>query len=144
LGPVSVRLVVDPPAELTVDGARFGEGRVPGGKIALTPGLHTFVLEIPDFPPKRLTRRVTPDTTTISLTIDVGLLNVVLDESAPAGGVAFLDGDRIGAVPLVMRKVEAGTHELTVRWQGSRPFRTQITVPRIPNPPLSVVVAPPP
>jgi len=143
--PVEVRLIVDPPAEVTIDGRPFGSGRTPGGSVPLTLGSHTFTLSLPDFPIKTLTRDVTTTTKTLSLTVEVGLLTVTVDpERAPPGGVAYLDGEALGPVPLVRRKVPAGEHELVVRWNGTSPFRKQIVIPQLPNPALIVPsVAPP-
>jgi serine/threonine-protein kinase len=143
--PVQVRLIVDPPAEVTIDGRPFGSGRTPGGSVRLTPGSHTFTLALPDFPKKTLTREITSSTKTLSLTLEIGLLTVTVDpERAPPGGVAYLDGDALGPVPLVRRKVAAGEHELVIRWDGTKPFRKTIVVPRLPNPALIVPsVAPP-
>jgi serine/threonine-protein kinase len=143
--PVEVRLIVDPPAEVTIDGRPFGSGRTPGGSVRLTPGSHTFTLSLPDFPIKTLTRNITTTTKTLSLTVEVGLLTVTVDpERAPPGGVAYVDGEALGPVPLVRRKVPAGEHELVVRWTGTSPFRKQIVIPQLPNPGLIVPsVAPP-
>jgi hypothetical protein len=141
--PVSVRLVIDPPAEVTVNGRAFGDGRTAGGSIRLSPGTHTFTLTIPEFPTRTLTREVGPDTKVLSLTLEVGQLTVLLDPTAPPGGVAFFDGNALGPVPLVRYKVPAGEHELVVRWDGRVPFRQRVVVPRLPNPGLRVVVAPP-
>ena len=143
--PVDVRLIVDPPAEVTINGRSFGSGRTPGGSIRLTPGTHTFTLSLPDFPTRTLTREITSTTKTISLTLEIGLLTVTVDpQRAPPGGVAFLDGEALGPVPLVRRKVPAGEHELVIRWNGRTPFRKHIVVPRLPNPALIVPsVAPP-
>jgi serine/threonine protein kinase len=143
--PVDVRLIVDPPAEVTIDGRPFASGRTPGGSIRLTPGTHTFTLSLPDFPTTTLTREITSSTKTISLALEIGLLTVIVDpERAPPGGIAYLDGEALGPVPLVRRKVAAGEHELVVRWNGTSPFRTQIVVPRLPSPALIVPsVAPP-
>jgi len=142
--PISVRLVVDPPAEVTIDGRPFGDGRTAGGTVRLRPGSHTFTVAVPDFPVKTLTREVTEATTVLSLTVEVGQLSVLLDPTlAPPGGVAFLDGNALGPIPLVRYKVPAGEHELVVRWDGKPPYRSTVVVPRLPNPGLRVVVAPP-
>ncbi len=143
--PVDVRLIVDPPAEVTINGRSFGSGRTPGGSIRLTPGSHTFTLSLPDFPTTNLTREITSTTKTISLTLEIGLLTVTVDpQRAPPGGVAYLDGEALGPVPLVRRKVPAGEHELVVRWNAATPFRKQIVVPRLPNPALIIPsIAPP-
>jgi serine/threonine protein kinase len=142
--PISVRLVVDPPADVTIDGRSFGDGRTAGGTVRLRPGTHTFTVAVPDFPVKTLTREVTPETRVLSLTVEVGHLSVLLDPTlAPPGGVAFLDGNALGPIPLVRYKVAAGEHELVVRWDGKPPYRSTVVVPRLPNPGLRVVVAPP-
>ena len=143
--PVRVRLIVDPPAAVTIDGRPFGDGRTPGGTVSLRPGAHTFTLSLPDFPTKTLTRQVTSATTTISITLEIGLLTVTVDpQRAPPGGVAFLDGNALGPVPLIRYKVPAGEHELVVRWDGTVPFRKTILIPRLPAPALVVPsIAPP-
>jgi hypothetical protein len=110
----------------------------------LTPGTHSFNLSLPDFPGKTLTRTVTPSTTSLSLVLEIGQLSVLADPAlTPPGGVAYLDGDALGPIPLVRRKVSAGEHELVVRWDGTKPFRKQIVVPQLPNPGLNVIAAPP-
>jgi hypothetical protein len=87
---------------------------------------------------------VTEATKVLSLTVEVGQLSVLLDPSlAPPGGVAFLDGNALGPIPLVRYKVPAGEHELVVRWDGKPPYRSLVVIPRLPNPGLRVVVAPP-
>jgi serine/threonine-protein kinase len=143
--PVEVRLIVDPPAEVTINGRPFGKGRTPGGSVRLPPGSHTFTLSLPDFPSRTLTREITANTKTLSLTLEIGLLTITVDpERAPPGGVAYLDGEALGPIPLVRRKVPAGEHELVVRWDGTMPYRQKIVVPRLPNPALIVPsVAPP-
>jgi serine/threonine-protein kinase len=142
--PIAVRLVVDPPAWVEIDGVPYGNGQTPGGQARLTPGTHTFKLTIPDFPQATLTREVTHETTIVSLTLEVGLLTLTVDHSsAPPGGVAYLDGAEIGPVPLVRKKVPAGDHELIVRWPGeSRVYRKSISVPRMPNALVVPPVAP--
>ena len=143
--PVRVRLIVDPPATVTIDGRPFGKGRTPGGEVSLRPGAHTFTLSLSDFPTRTLTRQVTATTRTISLTLEIGLLTVTVDpQRAPPGGVAFLDGDALGPVPLIRYKVPAGEHELVVRWNTGMPFKKTIVIPRLPAPALIVPsVAPP-
>jgi len=142
--PISVRLVVDPPADVTIDGRPFGDGLTAGGTVRLRPGNHTFTVAVPDFSVKTLTREVTAETKVLSLTVEVGQISVLLDPSlAPPGGIAFLDGNAMGPIPLVRYKVPAGEHELVVRWDGRRPFRSTVVIPRLPNQGLRVVVAPP-
>jgi hypothetical protein len=111
----------------------------------LLPGPHTFTLVLPGFPERTVTREVNPDTSAISLTLEVGMLTVMVDPTmAPPGGVAFLDGREIGTVPLVRYKVPAGTHMLTVRWPGfDAPYQQLIEVPLLPNELRLPPVAPP-
>lgn len=142
--PISLRLVVDPPAVVTVNGRNFGTGRTAGGPIKLAQGTHKFTLTVSDFPTKALTRQVTATTKVISLTLEIGQLSVLVDPAlAPPGGTAYLDGNVLGPIPLVRHKVEAGEHELVVRWNGTLPFRQKIVIPTLPNPGLRLVVAPP-
>jgi serine/threonine-protein kinase len=143
--PITVQLVVDPPAALRVDGRPYGTGRVTGGPIELLPGTHTFTLVLPDFPERTMTLDVTADTTVLSLTLDVGMLTVMVDQTrSPPGGVAYLDGRELGPVPLVRRKVPAGEHVLTVRWPGvDATFEKVIQIPRLPNELHLPPVAPP-
>jgi serine/threonine-protein kinase len=142
--PVRVRLVVDPPAELRVDGNPFESGRTNGGSIDLVPGPHTFVLSLPDFGERTFRREVTSDTRVLSLTLEVGLLTVTVDQTqAPPGGVAYLDGDELGPVPLIRKKVPTGEHELVVRWPDrSDAFRRKITVKRMPEATILTVTGP--
>jgi hypothetical protein len=136
--------VVDPPATVTIDGRPFGNGITPGGTTSLRPGTHTFTVAVPDFPTKTLTREVTTQTKVLSLTVEVGQISVLMDPAlTPPGGIAFLDGNAMGPIPLVRYKVPAGEHELVVRWDGRRPYRSTVVIPRLPNPGLRVVVAPP-
>jgi len=142
--PISIRLVVDPPATVTIDGRPFGNGITPGGTTRLRPGTHTFTVAVPDFPTKTLTRDVTTQTKVLSLTVEVGQISVLMDPAlTPPGGIAFLDGNAMGPIPLVRYKVPAGEHELVVRWDGKRPYRSTVVIPRLPSPGLRVVVAPP-
>ncbi len=143
--PVTLRLVVDPPARVTIDGRPYGDGQTPGGQVTLLPGRHAFTLSVPDYPSTTMTRDVTEDTRILSLTLDVGVLTVMVDRSiAPPGGQAYLDGSSLGPVPFVRRKVAAGEHELVVRWPGDVPvYRRRIDVPRLPNQLVVPPVAPP-
>ena len=142
--PVTLRLHVDPPASVTVDGRPFNGGeKTGGGAIVLLPGSHTFTVSVPDFPPRTFTRDVDAETRTIVLNLDLGLLTVMVDPTSRLpGGEVFLDGDRIGSMPMVRKKVEAGDHELVVRWPGSdEPFRRRVTIPPAPAE-LRLTVAP--
>lgn len=145
-GPVSVTLVIDPPAKLAIDGTPQGDERRSTLKVDLMPGTHTFSLGLEGYPVQNLTRTIGPETRSISLALEVGQLTVIADEqNAPPGGVAFLNGERLGELPLIRKKVPAGEHTLSVRWEGvDGVFRRTINVPRLPAPPLVVPsVAPP-
>ncbi|MCU0302879.1 MAG: protein kinase [Thermoanaerobaculales bacterium] len=142
--PVSLRLHVDPPATVTIDGRPFDGGRkTGGGPVSLLPGAHTFTISIPDFPERTLTRTVDATTKTIVLTLDLGLLTVVGDPAVQLpGGEVFLDGDRLGALPLIRKKVAAGSHELVVRWpDAATPYRATVEIPPAPTV-LQLTVAP--
>jgi len=141
-GPVRLRLVIDPPAEVEINGRAFGKGRTSGGNLELQPGTHTFTVKVQGYPPQTFRRTVNRSSRVISLSVDVGRLTILVDEgSAPPGGIAYLDGNKLGPVPIIRRTVASGEHRLAVRW-GSRMFEQQVVVPRLPNPALVVTVAP--
>ena len=144
-GPVAVQLIVDPPARLRIDSRPYGTGRTKGGPVDLVPGVHTFTLILPDFPERTFSREVTEEGQVISLTLEVGLLTVMVDQTrAPKSGIAYLDGRELGPVPLVRRKVPAGEHQLVVRWPGDvKAYRRVIVVPQLPNELRLPPVAPP-
>jgi serine/threonine-protein kinase len=142
--PMTVRLHVDPPASVEIDGRPFdGPGKTSGGQVTLLPGTHTFTVSVPDFPARTITRRVDSSTRTIILNLDLGLVTVMVDPAIRLpGGKVFLDGDKIGSVPLIRKKVSTGQHELVVRWPGSEdPFRRTVEVPPAPAQ-LLLTVAP--
>jgi hypothetical protein len=120
---------------VTIDGRPFDGGKkTNGGPVSLMPGTHTFTLSVPDFPERVITRRIDGSADTIVLNLDLGLLTVMGDPTAQLpGGEVFLDGDRIGSLPLLNKKVSAGEHELVVRWPGAdEPFRRTIEIPPAP------------
>ncbi|MCP4897668.1 MAG: protein kinase [bacterium] len=145
-GPVSVTLVIDPPARLAIDGKPYGDERRSTLKVDLQPGAHTFSLGLEGYPVQNLNRTVTPSTRSLSLALEIGQLTVIANEEiAPPGGVAFLDGDRLGELPIIRRKVPAGQHVLVVRWDGvDTVFRRTISIPRLPSAPLVVPSVHPP
>jgi len=142
--PIRVRLHVDPPAEVTIDGSSFDGGkRTSGGPVSLLPGTHTFTVSVPDFPTRTITRKVDGSTRTIVLNLDLGLLTVMGDPAVRLpGGEVFLDGDKIGSLPLIRKKVSAGDHDLVVRWPGTdEPYRKKVDIPPAPSV-LALTVAP--
>ncbi len=142
--PISVRLHVDPPATVEIDGQVFDGGKkTSGGQVALLPGMHTFTVSVPDFPPRTITRQITGSTGTIVLNLDLGWLTVMADPAIRLpGGEVFIDGNKIGSLPLIRKKVSAGAHELAVRWPGSdKAFRRNIEIPQAPAE-LRLTVAP--
>ena len=78
-----------------------------------------------------VTKKIDGSTRTIVLNLDLGLLTVMPDPALRLPGAeVFLDGDRIGTLPLVRTKVPAGKHELVVRWPGAeQPFRKSVEIP---------------
>ena len=133
--PITIRLHVDPPASVEIDGQQFDNGKkTSGGPVALLPGTHTFIISVPDFPPRSITREITTSTGTIALNLDLGWLTVMGDPAIRLpGGEVFIDGDKIGSLPLIRKKVSAGKHELVVRWPGSeKTFRRNLDIPQAP------------
>ena len=142
-GPVQVRLIVDPPSSVAIDGSPLAGGKVQSRRLQIDQGAHDFTVSLPGYPPQTIRREVTWQTKVVSLTIDVGQVTIVYDEGAPPGGTAFLDGKKLGELPLVKVKVASGRHQLTVRWRNRAPFRTSIDVPQLPGPTVTLAVAPP-
>jgi hypothetical protein len=110
------------------------------------PGTHEFTMYIEGIEPVRITRKVgTQDGQTIALAVDLGFLTVnPLPGQAPPGGVVYLDGTKIGTIPLIRKKVRAGEHRLVVRWEGYKPFERTVVIPSLPAPGLNVGDASPP
>jgi len=111
--------------------------------LVLLPGTHNFTVSVPDFPTRSFSRNVDSTTRTIVLNLDLGMLTVMVDPAIRlAGGEVFLDGEKVGTVPLIRKKVKAGKHELVVRWPGSEdPFRRNVEIPQAPAE-LRLTVAP--
>lgn len=142
--PVTVRLHVDPPASVTVDGRDFNGGeKTSGGPVVLLPGEHVFTISVADFPSRTVVRTIDSTTRTVVLNLDFGLLTVMGDPTQHRpGGMVFLDGSKLGSVPLVRKKVETGEHELVVRWPGeTTAFRRTVQIPPAPAE-LRLTVAP--
>ncbi|RLE26677.1 MAG: hypothetical protein DRJ65_05005 [Acidobacteria bacterium] len=147
-GPVEVRLIVDPPSPIEVDGQWIGDsGQARQIHILnLMPGEHSFTVHVRGFEPQKLWRKVgTTNGQTLALTVDLGFLTVnPLPGQAPPGGEVYLDGAHLGRIPLIRKKVPAGDHTLIIRWPGHKPFKRTIQVPSLPSPGLNIGDAAPP
>jgi len=140
--PVQVRVVVDPPAILRVDGKPIGKGRIQSRTISLKPGEHRFTVKLPGLAPQTIVRKIDKNTRVVSVSVDVGAMTIVYDMGAPPGATAYLDGDSIGKLPLVKILVPSGSHHLTVRWPDGRVYYEELTVRRLPAPPTIVAASP--
>ncbi len=141
-GPVAVRLVVDPPCPVQINGRWVGgqEQATQTRTVNLMPGRHVFTLHIDGVDPQKLTRTVTEvDGQTVALTVDLGFITVsALPGQTPPGGEVFLDGGWVGRLPLIRKKVPAGKHKLVVQWEGHSRFTREIVVPSLPAPGLII------
>jgi hypothetical protein len=147
-GPVEVRLVVDPPSPVQIDGQWIGSSRQSKQihTVSLMPGEHSFTVHVEGFEPQKLWRKISSaGGQTVGLTVDLGFLTVnPLPGHTPPGGEIFLDGARIGKIPLIRKKVPAGDHTLIIRWPGHKPLERIINVPSLPAPGLNIGDAAPP
>ena len=141
-GPVRVRLIIDPPAALKIDGRRIGKTRIQSRTVKLSQGRHRFTLSIPGFGSRSFERLLDWRTRTIALGLQVGEITLVYDVGAPPGATAFLDGKTLGALPLIKAKVPSGVHKLTIRWPGGKAYTRSLTIPRLPAPPVTLAVRP--
>jgi len=146
--PVSVRLILDPPAALEIDGKWVGGPKEfrQTRQVHLMPGMHSFILHIEGMKPQKLRREISAgNSQTISLAVDIGYLTIsAVPGQAPPGGQVYLDGVRIGKLPMIRHKVKAGEHRLSIRWEGHKPFVRKIEVPSLPSPGLMIGDAAPP
>jgi serine/threonine protein kinase len=138
--PVSVTLVVDPPATVTVDGRPVGSGRINTHTLNLMPGPHRFEVTVSGLDPQVFNRTIGQSgRQTVSLVVEVGILTISPPPGqAPPGGRVFLDGTFIGELPLLRKRVAAGDHVLTIRWNDGTALRRDITIPAMPAPPLII------
>ncbi len=147
-GPVEVRLIVDPPSPVQIDGQWIGSSRQSQQihTVSLMPGEHSFTVHVEGFEPQKLWRKISSaGGQTVGLTVDLGFLTVnPLPGHTPPGGEIFLDGARIGKIPLIRKKVPAGDHTLIIRWPGHKPLERIINVPSLPAPGLNIGDAAPP
>lgn len=146
LQPIPVTVFVDPPAKLSVDGKPIADGALSQrATVSIVPGTHTFTASVPGYLTRSFTRTITPGDPAVRLTLPPwGLLTVDVDrDSAPPGGVLYLDGERKGPVPVLGMKVPAGRHHVVVRWETRFPFEKDVEVQPAPNPPTMVVAVPP-
>ncbi len=141
-GPVRVRILIDPPAMLRVDGKRIGRRRIQTKVLRLSQGRHRFTLSLPGFTAKPFERTITWRTKTISLLLKVGELTVVYDIGAPPSATAFLDGHKLGKLPLIKVKVPSGEHELTIHWPNGQITSKTVRISRLPAPARTLAVSP--
>ena len=125
---VEVELFADPPAEVAVDGRSLG--KIQATRLTLTVGKHTIRQRIPGYREATRDVEVTEAGQTITLRLPpFGLLTVVNDFGAPvAGAQVYLDGERIGPLPVLDRKVEAGAHDLRVAWPDGSEYRDRVEI----------------
>ncbi len=135
-GPVAVRLVVDPPCPVKIDGKWLGGQKqtTQTRTTNLMPGSHVFTLHIDGIEPQALRRQVSEvDGQTVALTVDLGFITVsALPGQTPPGGEVFLDGAWLGKLPIIRKKVPAGQHRLVVQWENQSPFERTVSVPSLP------------
>ncbi|MEW6337342.1 MAG: serine/threonine-protein kinase [Acidobacteriota bacterium] len=134
--PVRVEIFVDPASEVEIDGRSLG--KVQTATVELPPGVHTVRQRIPGYLEKE--HRVEVGTETTRLTFQLppfGLLSVHNDFGVPMHGTTVtLDGRPLGTLPVRDRKVEAGSHEVVVRWPDGRTFTRRVDVPAAKSVPL--------
>lgn len=126
--PVAVDLFVDPPSLVEVDGRSLG--KVQFVTVTLSPGRHRIRQVIEGYRDTTTEVEVTPSTRRLNLTLPpFGLLTVLQDLGQPTAGVAvFLDGEELGGLPAMERKVAAGERALRVVWPDGGVFEETITV----------------
>jgi serine/threonine-protein kinase len=137
---VEVEVVVNPPAEVEVDGKPLG--KVASEKVALAPGVHTLRLRIPGFLEKTETVTVSPENPRLVFDLPrFGLLSVSPDLGVPIRDAQVtLDGRPLGSLPLSNRKVAVGPHRLQVTWPDGSTFAAQVDINDVS--PTVVVVRP--
>jgi hypothetical protein len=125
---VEVELFSDPPSEVWVDGKSIG--RIQTTRVTLSVGRHEVRQRIAGYREATKDVEVTAAGQTIALHLPpFGLLSVVNDFGAPVQGAqVFLDGASLGALPVLDRKVAAGTHELKVTWPDGSEFAETVEI----------------
>ncbi len=126
--PVAVDLFVDPPSLVEIDGRSVG--KVQFVTVNLSLGRHRIRQVIEGYRDTTTEVEVTPSTRRLNLTLPpFGLLTVLQDLGQPTAGVRiFLDGEELGGLPAMERKVAAGDRALRVIWPDGRVFEETITV----------------
>lgn len=125
---VSVDLFVDPPSLVEVDGRSLG--KVQFVTIPLSVGRHRLRQVIEGYREATSEVEVTPTTRRLNLTLPpFGLLSVLQDLGQPtAGAKVYLDGELLGDLPTLERKVAAGERRLRVVWPDGGEFEESIQV----------------
>ncbi len=126
--PIAVDLFVDPPSLVEIDGRSLG--KVQFVTVHLTPGRHRVRQVIEGYRDTATEVEITPSTRRLNLTLPpFGLLTVVQDLGQPTAGVrVFLDGQELGGLPLLERKVAAGERALKVVWPDGGVFEETISI----------------
>lgn len=126
--PVAVDLFVDPPSLVEVEGRSLG--KVQFVTVHLVPGRHRIRQVIEGYRDTTTEVDITPTTRRLNLTLPpFGLLTVLQDLGQPTTGVTiFLDGEKLGGLPLLERKVAAGERTLKVVWPDGGVFEETITI----------------
>jgi hypothetical protein len=126
--PVEVELFVDPPSDVVVDGDPLG--KVQSARVKLAIGKHTVIQKIPGYRQETRDVDVTSSGQRIVLRLPpFGILSVVNDFNVPVqGATVFLDGRKLGLLPVRERKVEAGTHQLKVVWPDGSEYREEARI----------------
>jgi eukaryotic-like serine/threonine-protein kinase len=125
---VEADLFVTPPADVAIDGRALG--KVQSVRVRLAVGRHTITQRIPGYREETREVEVTAAGQRIAMSLPpFGILSVVNDFNVPIQGAkVFLDGRKLGALPVRDRKVEAGAHELKVVWPDGSEYREATSV----------------
>jgi hypothetical protein len=125
---VTVALDVDPPSDIIIDGRALG--RVTSRNVQLGVGRHVIEQRIAGYRQETREVEVTPETDSLALHLPpFGQLSVVNDFGVPSqGATVYVDGERVGGLPLRDLKVEARRHTLKVTWPNGRRYEATVEV----------------
>ncbi|MDX1385161.1 MAG: PEGA domain-containing protein, partial [Thermoanaerobaculia bacterium] len=113
-------------AEVRVDGESVG--RTPLDPIPLTEGEHRIEIVHPKYVPYADTVKVEGSGTTLELNVELVPNWAAIEfTSRPSGASIRIDGEPVGETPLVA-EVGAGSHQVEVRLDGHKPYRSDLLV----------------